>query len=312
MALLKCHECNRDVRSETKACPNCGAKVKRTISRSMHWVARAILLFIAVLIVRAMYFPQISDSSVTPTEAPFQSVSNSSEIESDAKVTEAEFNRDFRCPESFNDEAQRKQGLIDMVNWNYAHTKIVNDAKVNAANFLSFRMKVLESHHCNVTLENIRRNTAIDSNQPETSENNAAPSPKGLNFNCKNAKSASEALICNDPELSKLDKELARMYLEAESKAIDSQALIEQATVAWKWRELNCSDKECLLKWYADSKSNLKPPNQIEVQAKVGDYGYIGVPGAIICKDYDTVALMIELYKNSAIEAVSASLGAEF
>ena len=34
MALLSCHECGNDVSSEAKACPKCGAKVKKEMSHS--------------------------------------------------------------------------------------------------------------------------------------------------------------------------------------------------------------------------------------------------------------------------------------
>lgn len=34
MAIVKCHECGADVSTEAKACPKCGAKVKRPASRT--------------------------------------------------------------------------------------------------------------------------------------------------------------------------------------------------------------------------------------------------------------------------------------
>lgn len=74
-------------------------------------------------------------------------------------------------------------------------------------------------------------------------------------FDCKKAKSASEVLICNDSELSKLDFELAEIYREAKANASDAQAFRNQTITAWKWRESNCLDnKDCLIKWYAERK----------------------------------------------------------
>jgi DNA-directed RNA polymerase subunit RPC12/RpoP len=39
MALLKCHECGNDVSSESKACPKCGAKVKKPTSLAVKMLA---------------------------------------------------------------------------------------------------------------------------------------------------------------------------------------------------------------------------------------------------------------------------------
>lgn len=77
--------------------------------------------------------------------------------------------------------------------------------------------------------------------------NSATPS-----FDCNNAKSESELLICSDQELSNLDSDLAVMYQIAKSKAIDSKAFKENTKAAWKWRESACRDKECLVNWYAE------------------------------------------------------------
>jgi hypothetical protein len=87
-------------------------------------------------------------------------------------------------------------------------------------------------------------------------EKNYEPT-QAASFDCKKAKSQSEILICNDAVLSKLDVELAEIYRQAKSQAIDAQAFKTQTVDAWKWREANCHDKECLVKWYADRKDAL-------------------------------------------------------
>jgi hypothetical protein len=93
---------------------------------------------------------------------------------------------------------------------------------------------------------------------PETVSNNeVTPEFEGPSFDCKKAKSVGEKLICNDPELSKIDKELAEIYREEKSKSQDSKAFKKQTENAWKWRESNCFDKVCLLKWYAERKETL-------------------------------------------------------
>jgi uncharacterized protein YecT (DUF1311 family) len=87
--------------------------------------------------------------------------------------------------------------------------------------------------------------------------NNNTTSTRVASFDCMKAKSQSEILICNDPELSKLDIELAEIYRQAKTKARDAQTFKEQTVDAWKWREANCHDKGCLLNWYAERKTAL-------------------------------------------------------
>lgn len=89
-------------------------------------------------------------------------------------------------------------------------------------------------------------------------QNNPAPTPQVASFDCAKAKSKSEILICNDPELSKLDSELALSYRDAQAKAADVDSFKKETLAAWKWRELNCRDKECLLQWYAERESVLQ------------------------------------------------------
>ncbi len=81
--------------------------------------------------------------------------------------------------------------------------------------------------------------------------------PQNASFDCKKAKSASEILICGDPELSRLDSELANIYRQAKSNSLDAGEFKDQTTAAWKWREANCRDKACLLAWYARRKDAL-------------------------------------------------------
>lgn len=89
----------------------------------------------------------------------------------------------------------------------------------------------------------------------------AAPSQaaplQGASFDCRKAKSASEVLICSDAELSRLDGELADVYRQAKANASDAQAFKQRTIDAWKWREANCHDKGCLMRWYADRKAAL-------------------------------------------------------
>ena len=70
---------------------------------------------------------------------------------SNANATESEFKNSFACPESLETEDLQKQALASMVEWYGAHNKVVS-----IEGLLTFRMKLLEDHHCEVTLNNIR------------------------------------------------------------------------------------------------------------------------------------------------------------
>lgn len=76
-------------------------------------------------------------------------------------------------------------------------------------------------------------------------------------FDCSKAKSVAEMTICNDPELSRLDDELAAIYKRAESQAKDRTTFQTQSKSSWTWRETNCLSKECLLSWYIQRKATL-------------------------------------------------------
>lgn len=77
-------------------------------------------------------------------------------------------------------------------------------------------------------------------------------------FDCNNAKSSTEMMICNDAELSRLDYELSVAYAQAKIAATDQKAFKQQAEAAWKWREENCVTKICLVSWYANRKAILQ------------------------------------------------------
>jgi len=65
-------------------------------------------------------------------------------------LSEAEFTKQFRCPETYTTPEESKQGLADSLDWYAAHHQTVSpDA------FLSFRKKLLVAKQCEVTLRNL-------------------------------------------------------------------------------------------------------------------------------------------------------------
>jgi len=69
-------------------------------------------------------------------------------------------------------------------------------------------------------------------------------------FDCAKARSVPENLICADAELSRLDRELGRLYARARDAAPDKAAFARQNSQEWRQREATCRDRECLLRWY--------------------------------------------------------------
>jgi uncharacterized protein YecT (DUF1311 family) len=95
-------------------------------------------------------------------------------------------------------------------------------------------------------------------NQPQSESVYVSVVPnKGIapSFDCSKAKSTPEKLICSDDELATLDSELSELYKSARQKTNDLGALKRDTENAWKYREENCLDKQCLIKWFGDRKS---------------------------------------------------------
>lgn len=100
----------------------------------------------------------------------------------------------------------------------------------------------------------VRPKPATASNRPVF---RTAPS-----FDCGKARSVPEKLICSDAELAQLDRELGRVYARARQAAPDRAAFRRQQNQEWAWRESNCRDRDCLLRWYAQRRDQLM--NDIE------------------------------------------------
>ncbi|WP_052408821.1 lysozyme inhibitor LprI family protein [Paraburkholderia acidipaludis] len=69
-------------------------------------------------------------------------------------------------------------------------------------------------------------------------------------FHCPHNASASERLICSDPQLSALDDKLAALYRGAVEATPDTTALEADRISQWQWRQHNCKDKACVADWY--------------------------------------------------------------
>ncbi|TAK87084.1 MAG: hypothetical protein EPO09_19015 [Aquabacterium sp.] len=70
------------------------------------------------------------------------------------RLSEAEFDAQFRCPETFVDEQHSQLALAEFVAWYGAHHK-----EVTVESLTTYRMHLLNKHKCEVTLANIRQSS---------------------------------------------------------------------------------------------------------------------------------------------------------
>jgi hypothetical protein len=85
------------------------------------------------------------------------------------------------------------------------------------------------------------------------------PAPAGPrpSFDCAKARSTPQKLICGDPQLAQLDRELGRLYAQAKAGAADPARFRRHSDAQWRRREAICGDRECLLAWYAQRRAEL-------------------------------------------------------
>lgn len=88
------------------------------------------------------------------------------------RLSEAEFDAQFRCPETFVDELQSKQALAEFISWYGAHHK-----QVTTESLIAYRMQLLSKHKCEATLANISK--ANDASRLTPPEYNARAACSG-------------------------------------------------------------------------------------------------------------------------------------
>jgi len=91
----------------------------------------------------------------------------------------------------------------------------------------------------------------------ESAASDTAPSAQTVSFqqtsfDCSKARSDAERIICSDAELASDDVQLAAIYAKAKAVADDPVAFKERTQAQWNYREHQCHDRECLIRWYAD------------------------------------------------------------
>ncbi|WMY07273.1 DUF4236 domain-containing protein [Paraburkholderia phenoliruptrix] len=99
--------------------------------------------------------------------------------------------------------------------------------------------------------------TPLSSWAQEVAGTDAAPSAQTASFqqtsfDCSKALSDAEHIICSDAELASDDVRLAAIYAKAKAVVDDPVAFKERTRAQWNYREQQCHERECLVRWYAD------------------------------------------------------------
>lgn len=76
-------------------------------------------------------------------------------------------------------------------------------------------------------------------------------------FDCRQARSIPEKMICSDAELAQLDRELGRIYARARNATANQAAFRRQQNQEWLRRESSCRDRDCLLRWFETRRDQL-------------------------------------------------------
>lgn len=92
--------------------------------------------------------------------------------------------------------------------------------------------------------------TSPDNGAPSSAQDGAAPLQEA-SFDCHQAGSIPQYLICHDPELATSDRSLADLVQKARAAALDQVAFGDRIRKQWNYREKTCKDKACLSAWYA-------------------------------------------------------------
>ena len=95
------------------------------------------------------------DTKLQSAETPATLENNINQKQYDTQSSEEEFNKNFRCPESFNTEEEKEKAFIDMTDWYFAHYEKDENPQLNAEKFAAYRLQVLKNHQCVETLNNI-------------------------------------------------------------------------------------------------------------------------------------------------------------
>ncbi|MGX7001394.1 hypothetical protein [Caballeronia sp. KNU42] len=93
-------------------------------------------------------------------------------------------------------------------------------------------------------------NSDVSAAAPQQLQSSNGPLQQ-TSFDCSQAGSIPQYLICHDPDLAASDRSLADLVEKARAASQDQAAFSDRLRKQWNYREKNCKDKACLTTWYS-------------------------------------------------------------
>jgi curved DNA-binding protein CbpA len=84
----------------------------------------------------------------------FEKMVDNIRIKTMSELSEEEYSNSFRCPETYKTEAEKRDNILDSIAWLKTHKN-----QFTPDTLVEFRLQLLQSHHCDVTLDNIEKST---------------------------------------------------------------------------------------------------------------------------------------------------------
>lgn len=241
MTLIKCHECNTQISKNAKACPKCGAAPRSSI---------ILRIFSAIVLCIIIFsFTEKSDKNGTSSEeqkpsrcedSAYAAIVAQDEI-SEALVAPAtaDFPNVYEIRRTYLGECTHQiTGWVDAQNSfganvrSYYTIQLAYNETTKSWHGVPLAIKI-DSSRSAIAVAAIVMEKEFLEKHPH--QEKVAPADGGVNivhqaasFDCKQARSALEILICADPELSSLDGKVGELYLQAISAAADNPGLKSQ------------------------------------------------------------------------------------
>jgi hypothetical protein len=152
-------------------------------------------------------------------------------------ISEAEFSKQFQCPQYLSSDRERELAIDYMMQWLGANSK----NPVTPDSLIAFRMKMLKEHRCETTLNNIQQNSSNNTQQDNIKISQKTASDISKRFKGVMEKSGMSGVTvdvqkCYDDALSKSNEQdliRACMLYDKAAKALDlgfAQAMVARGS----------------------------------------------------------------------------------
>ena len=164
-------------------------------------------------------------------------LSSGEPITNNLYISEAEFSKQFQCPQYLSNDRERELAIDYMMQWLSANSK----NPVTPDSLIAFRMKMLKEHRCETTLNNIQQNSSNNTQQENIKISQKTASDISKRFKGVMEKSGMSGVTvdvqkCYDDSLSKSNEQdliRACMLYDKAAKALDlgfAQAMVARGS----------------------------------------------------------------------------------